>query len=219
MWRCLCSTTLTLLCRVQKWKHRSPNSRVNTQDTKFCVYINVFVLYFYRILCLLFHFDSKKFDWNSPSPSFESRDSRFVDSILLIVVGNPLQFHRIWDLWTLCPRRFFFLSTKGVQNYHPLGRILEVNVPGIKIQPKHTCERRSRGMQSHDTIWKRVSSREKIGEKIEDPRRQHLYRKIFSRWLDKIGNLSAIFRRRNRFANRVPIAVTTGHRMRAYSSS
>lgn len=135
MWRCLCSTTLTLLCRVQKWKHRSPNSRVNTQDTKFCVYINVFVLYFYRILCLLFHFDSKKFDWNSPSPSFESRDSRFVDSILLIVVGNPLQFHRIWDLWTLCPRRFFFINEGCTKLSSPWK-----NLRGKRSRDKNTAE-------------------------------------------------------------------------------
>lgn len=153
----------------------SPNSRVNTQDANFCVCINVFVLY--NILGLLLHFDSKKFDRNSSSPSFEILDLSIQFSLSsLLILCNLIEFGIFGHF-----ARFFI--NERYTKLLSVGRIL--NVPGIKIQPKHTCERRSRGMQNRDTIWKRVSSREKIGEK--EDREGNIFIEILSRWSIKLA--------------------------------
>lgn len=106
----------------------SPNSRVNTQDANFCVCINVFVLY--NILGLLLHFDSKKFDRNSSSPSFEILDLSIQFSLSsLLILCNLIEFGIFGHF-----ARFFI--NERYTKLLSVGRIL--NVPGIKIQPKST---------------------------------------------------------------------------------
>lgn len=178
MWRCLCSTTLTSLCRVQKWEQRSCVTQFTRKYTR------------RKLLRVYKRIRSIQYTWFITSLRFQEirsklflpilRDSRFVDSILLIVVANPLQFDRIWDLWTLCSLFYQRRVYKIIIRWKNLKRSRDKNTA-----EEHTCERRSRGMQNRDTIWKRVSSREKIGEK--EDREGSIFIEILSRWSIKLA--------------------------------